>query len=110
MNDQAPDKAPSLANAKVEVWLAGVLMIIAFAVGFALHGLVNEPGTPAQQQPITGAPAGGVVPAAPLTDAQLQGGLPAGHPEVVPGQTGAGAPSASPTKDGHNKNNDNNAP
>ena len=106
MTDAATKKTPSLATAKIEVWLAGVLMIIAFAVGFLLHGITNEPSAP-QQQPITG-----VVPAAPLTDSQLQGGLPLNHPEVAPGQTGTGVPSASPTKDGGNNqgNGNNNNP
>lgn len=110
MTDTEPDKVPSFATAKIEVWLAGVLMIVAFAVGFVLHGVTNEPAAPATQ-PITGVPAGGVIPAAPLTDSQLQGGvLPPNHPEVAPGQTGTDVPTASPSKAGgtKDKGNDNN--
>jgi len=109
MTDSRDKKAPSIAMAKIEVWLAGVLMIIAFAVGFLLHGITNEPAAPVPQQPIPGLQ-GGIVPAGPLTGDQLQGGLPANHPEVAPGQTGA---DPSPTtggsgnKDTGNGNNNN---
>ena len=97
MKDPAPEKGPSIAMAKIEVWLAGVLMILAFAVGFLVRGVTNEPSAPAQQQPITGVPGA-------LTDSQVQGGtLPPGHPAVVPGQTVPGVTGASPTKAGGNK-------
>ena len=101
MTNTAPEKSPSFAMAKIEVWLAGVLMILAFAVGFLLHGVISEPTAPAVQ-PISGLP-GGIVPAGPLTGDQLQGQLPPNHPEVAPGQTGTGVPTASPTKVGGNK-------
>lgn len=114
MTDPAPKKAPSIASAKIEVWLAGVLMLLAFAVGFLLHGVINQPTSPAQPQPITGVPAGSIP--GPLTNSQLQGGLPAGHPNLVTGQTGSGLPQASPTKSagsknsGNGKNNNKNSP
>lgn len=107
MTDAATKKTPSLATAKIEVWLAGVLMILAFAVGFLLHGVTSEPAAPAVQQPISGVPAGAIVPAGPLTDSQLQGGMPANHPEVAPGEAVPGAPVASPTKDKNGNNNNN---
>ena len=100
------NKTPSIATAKIEVWLAGVLMLLAFAVGFLLHGVTNPPSTPAPVQPITGLP-GGVVPAGPLTNNQLQGGLPPNHPEVVPGQTVPGAPAPSTTGGGNGNGNNN---
>lgn len=100
MSESSDKKAPSIATAKIEVWLAGVLMILAFAVGFLLHGVTNTPSTPAPVQPVSGLP-GGIVPAGPLTNSQLQGGLPPNHPEVIPGQTVPGAPLSSPTKSGN---------
>jgi hypothetical protein len=110
MTDSKDTEAPSFAMAKIEVWLAGVLMILAFAVGFLLHGVTSEPAAPAVQQPISGLPPAGIVPAAPLTESQLQGGMPANHPAVAPGQTVPGAPVASPTKDKNGNGNGNNNP
>ena len=76
-------KPPSALTAKVEVWLAGVLMLIAFAVGFVVRGVASDNSTPAPatDQQLTGT-TNGIVPAPPLTDQQLQAGLPAGHPAL----------------------------
>ena len=114
MTNSGDKKTSSMATAKIEVWLAGVLMLIAFFVGFLLHGVTSEPAAPTQLQPVTGLQ-GGIVPAGPLTSDQIQGQLPANHPEVAPGQTAPGAPDASPSTGGGNKdqgngNNNNNNP
>lgn len=77
---------------RVELWLIVVFMALAFSAGF-LVGAMSDP-TPAS--PATGqVPTVPEFPAAPpLSDEQLQEGLPTGHPDV-PATDGAGGTDAS---------------
>jgi len=62
---------------RIELWLAVVFMALAFGAGI-LIGVVAQPRT---DQPTVGvAPVDQFQVAPPLTDQQIQQGLPAGHP------------------------------
>ena len=81
MSEQTPG-AGGVTKVRIEAWIAAVLMVVSFGAGFLIRGIVTEeqPATPIEQQ-VPGMPAG-VVPAPPLTDDQLTGGLPEGHVPV----------------------------
>jgi len=80
----------AVLRARVELWLIVVFMALAFSAGFAV-GAMSDP-TPASQATVEV----GTVPefpiAPPLSDEQLQTGLPSGHPDVpaTDGGTDAG--------------------
>lgn len=105
---EAPEKAGAAAmKARIEVWLAAILMVISFAVGFVVRGVTTEEPAPATiEQQAPGLPQG-VIPAPPLTDSQLNGGqLPAGHPGVDSGNTATSpAPAGGNANDNQNNNN-----
>jgi hypothetical protein len=65
---------------RVELWLAVVLMALAFGAGMAVR-LTSEPPAAAPVATTIGADASQVAP--PLTDAQIAAGLPAGHPDLA---------------------------
>lgn len=69
----APPGVGSLLRIKVELWLAALLMAVAFGAGFLVQTL-GSAGTGAAPVGQTMAPA--------LTDEQMQGGLPPGHPTI----------------------------
>lgn len=74
---------------RIELWLAVVFVTFAFGAGIVVRGL-SETST----QPTVGVmPAGQMqIPAAPpLTDEQIQQGLPAGHPVVGDQSQGTGS-------------------
>lgn len=83
----------SVAKVRIEAWIAAVLMVISFGVGFIVRSVVAEDQAPPAQmeQQIPGMPPG-VIQAPPLTDDQLTGQLPEGHVPVDDG-------SPSPEKD-----------
>jgi len=72
-----------IARTKVELWLVVIFMALAFGAGIAVMVMYEEP------QPVVGVqqPAGQFPQAPPLTDEEIQGGLPSGHPDL--GATGA---------------------
>jgi hypothetical protein len=83
-----------LAEQTVTVVVAGLLMVISLLVGAIIGFLLGGTSTPAiSSVPEAAAPAGGTVTdPGPLTNEQMQGGMPAGHPAV--GATGAAGATA----------------
>jgi hypothetical protein len=81
----------SAVRIRVELWLAVVLMAVAFAAGIAVRAMY-EPPQAAVSVTSTDQSSGQVTLAPPLTDTQIQQGLPPGHPDLSGGQdTGAGS-------------------
>ncbi len=85
---------------KVELWMALLFATLAFGAGVVVRSLAEPPAAPAPAVAPAG-PAFGFPAAPPLTEEQLQQGLPPGHPDVggVGGSApegSAGAPPASP--------------
>jgi hypothetical protein len=76
-----------IARIKVELWLVVIFMALAFGGGIAVMVMYEEP------QPVVGVqqPVGQFPQAPPLTDEEIQGGLPTGHPDLG----GATGPTAS---------------
>jgi len=76
-----------IARTKVELWLVVIFMALAFGAGIAVMVMYEEP------QPVVGVqqPAGQFPQAPPLTDEQIQGGLPTGHPNLGAGTGPTGA-------------------
>ncbi len=81
----------------VSLWVASVLAICTFVVGFVAGAIVYGGSAQQASEPIpsgtTGLPGG--TPAAPLTQDQLKKGLPQGHPSI-PGQTPGGSTTTAP--------------
>lgn len=102
MTDQKGSVARTGAKAMIEVWMAAVLMVVSFAVGFAVRGVTTEKSPPAVEQQMPGTQQG-VIQAPPLTNDQLQSGLPQGHPQVAPpSETPGGGSSKSNDKNNNN--------
>ena len=90
---------------RVELWVVVVFMALAFGAGIVVTAMYDEP-----QEPVVGfqQPAGGMPIAPPLTDQDLQGGLPSGHPDIegttgsqgITGATGEAAQGEAPDADG----------
>ncbi len=74
---------------KIELWLAVVFMTLAFGAGVLVRGISEPPREPA----VGVAPAGMVPAAPPLTEDQLQQGLPQGHPDIGAPDQGKGGGS-----------------
>jgi hypothetical protein len=107
MSEQEQKTKPSALTAKIEVWIAAILMVVAFGVGFVMRGFTAQESTttPGIEQTVPGTTSG-VVQAPALTDQQLQQGLPQGHPTFTGGGTGGtGATSTDPDGDGDNDTN-----
>ena len=89
--------ATAALRTRVELWIVLVFMVLAFGAGLTI-GVLAQPeqattvgvGTGTTQAPGS---FGGVAP--PLTDEQLQQGIPSGHPSVgdsgATGSTGSGS-------------------
>jgi hypothetical protein len=80
----------AVLRARIELWLVVLFMALAFGAGVVVAALYQEePAT----QPVVGVQQPGSLPIAPpLSDEQIQQGLPPGHPDIgVTGPTGAGA-------------------
>lgn len=75
----------------VQLWLALAFMALAFAGGFLVRGMVSATA----EQVVGPAPAvqapGEIVPAPPLSEEDIQGGLPPDHPPVEGQSPGAGS-------------------
>jgi uncharacterized membrane protein YgcG len=86
-----PAGVREILRVRIELWIAVVCMALAFGAGLAVS-LVAQPGTtPVVATTDTGA----TIPLAPpLTDQQIQQGLPPGHPEL------GGGGSSTKSKDG----------
>jgi hypothetical protein len=84
---------------QIELWLVVLFMALAFGAGILITALYEEPAA----TPVVGVqdPAGAVV-APPLTDDQIQGGLPSGHPDLGGASGATGATGETRTKDGSN--------
>lgn len=79
---------------QIELWLVVLFMALAFGAGILVTALYEEPATA-----VVGGDTNGQITAPPLSDEQIQGGLPSGHPDI--GATGAtGATGASGAEDG----------
>lgn len=80
-----------IARTKVELWLVVLFMALAFGAGIAVMVMYEEP------EPVVGIqqPAGGFPQAPPLTDEEIQAGLPSGHPDL---EGGTGATGGIPTE------------
>jgi hypothetical protein len=69
---------------RIELWIAVIFMALAFVGGVTIGVLAEQ-----REQPVVGvAPAGqvdtgGLPVAPPLTEEQLQQGLPSGHPDIA---------------------------
>jgi hypothetical protein len=79
-----------MLRVRVELWLVVVFMALAFGAGIVVTALYDEPAAPVVGISNTG---GQIAP--PLTDQQIAGGLPSGHPDLgtptgATGATGAG--------------------
>jgi hypothetical protein len=87
----------SALGLKIKLWVAIVFMAVAFTGGFLVRGLAQT-STPVSPATTTQLPAGQVQLAPPLTQQQLQEGLPSGHPGINEGSgagTGSGGGSGS---------------
>lgn len=84
---------------QIELWLVVLFMALAFGAGILVTALYEEPSTA-----VVGGDTTGQITAPPLSDEQIQGGLPSGHPEIG-GATGAtGATGAEDGKDAGSTN------
>jgi hypothetical protein len=72
---------------RIELWVAIVVMALAFGAGMAVR--VAATNQPASSAAVTTIDPGTGIAAPPLTDEQIQEGLPAGHPDLSGGQTSA---------------------
>jgi hypothetical protein len=84
------------AEQTVTVMVAGLLMVIALLVGAIIGFLMAGPSTTISSTvPAATAPTGGSTDVAPgpLTDEQIQGGMPAGHVPVNQDGTASGTPA-----------------
>ncbi len=98
-------------DSSISLMLASILVIVAFVVGFAAGGLLLGSNSSAQPEgtQAVGVPQGTSVPggvpggtntdAGPLTQDQVQKGLPKGHPQLPSGTaTGTAAPKPKSSK------------
>ena len=85
MTETRPTAGASVAKVKIEAWLAAVLMVVSFGVGFVVRAVVTEDQQPAPiEQQVPGMPPGLIQEAPPLAPDQLTGELPEGHVPVDP--------------------------
>ena len=79
-----------MLRVRVELWLVVVFMALAFGAGIVVTALYEEPAEPVVGTTDT---TGQIAP--PLTEDQIAGGLPSGHPGLTgaTGATGAGSGS-----------------
>ena len=87
---KGPSKAGGLgavAKVRIELWLVVIVMAMSFGAGVIVKSLSEPPATPAVSTTQTGG-LGTLAP--PLTDQQIQNGLPADHPDYTNGDGGQG--------------------
>lgn len=93
-----------ILRVNVELWLVVVFMALAFGAGIVVTALYEEP----QAEPVVGVQSTTGQIAPPLTDDQIAGGLPSGHPDLggtagvtgATGATGAAAQQSGSAQDG----------
>ena len=66
---------------RIELWLAVVFMALAFGAGIAVRA-ISEPSLATDAVTTTDQTTSQITLAPPLTDAQIQQGLPPGHPDL----------------------------
>ncbi len=86
---------------RVELWLVVVFMALAFGAGIVVTAMYDEPAPVVGVQDTTGQ----FPVAPPLTDDQIAGGLPSGHPDLsaatgTTGATGATGANSGPGQNG----------
>jgi hypothetical protein len=81
---------------RIELWIAVVCMALAFGAGMAVRVTASQSTAPPTS--FTGIDPGTGVVAPPLTDQQIDQGLPAGHPDLSGGAASAKAGSANGSK------------
>jgi hypothetical protein len=86
---QEPTGLGAVLKARVDLWLVVALMAMSFGAGVIVKTLSEPPAAPAVSTTQTGV--GTLAP--PLTDQQIQGGLPADHPDFTDGDGGTGTGS-----------------
>lgn len=81
----SPSGLGAALRLRIELWIALVFMALAFAAGVVIRGMAQSPepavGVGPPTTTIPGAPQPGGEPP-PLTEEQIQGGLPQGHPDL----------------------------
>ncbi|RJQ52195.1 MAG: hypothetical protein C4521_10800 [Actinobacteria bacterium] len=101
-----PEKAVTVTDdsQSISLMLASILVIAAFVVGFAAGGLLfgqssSSDGSqfigPSTPSGMPGGAPSGSAPAGPLSEDEVQKGLPKGHPQVPDGST---TPTENPSK------------
>lgn len=75
---------------RIELWIAMVFMVVAFGAGITIGVLAQPDETPVIGTGSVGTqvPGDSSILAPPLTDEQLQQGLPSGHPTLATGASG----------------------
>jgi hypothetical protein len=91
--DTTEDERPeggfgSVLRVRIELWLVVVFMALAFGAGIVVTALYDEPAA-SSVVGIQGTTGSFVAP--PLTDDQIAGGLPSGHPDLGAGTGATGA-------------------
>jgi hypothetical protein len=93
---QDDDEAVPFTEQTVTVLIAGLLMVISLLIGAIIGFLLGgtSAGPAVSSVPEAAAPAGGSTDPGPLTNEQIQGGMPAGHPAI--GATDSAGATAAP--------------
>lgn len=89
----SPGGVGAVLRLQIELWLVVLFMALAFGAGILISALYEEPTTG-----VVGGGTAGQITAPPLSDQEIQGGLPSGHPDIggtsgatgAAGETGAG--------------------
>jgi uncharacterized membrane protein YgcG len=81
-----PTGLGAVLRARVDLWLVVALMAMSFGAGVIVKTLAEPPAAPAVS---TSQGFGTLAP--PLTDQQIQNGLPADHPDFTNGGSGSGS-------------------
>ena len=77
----------AVAKVRIELWLVVIVMAMSFGAGVIVKTLSEPPAQPAVSTTQTGG-LGTLAP--PLSDQQIQNGLPADHPDFTDGTGGQG--------------------
>jgi hypothetical protein len=80
---------------KIELWLAVVFMALAFGAGITIGVIAQHTDTPTMGVTQVNQAPGNFGVAPPLTETQIQQGLPTGHPAVDSDQGSSGSGSSS---------------
>ncbi len=86
--DPAGGGLREILRTRVELWLVVLFMALSFGAGVLITALYEEPAAP---PPTVQGPAIPIAP--PLTEEQIQQGLPSGHPDISGGGAGASGPT-----------------